>query len=92
MNNEQDVFYRAGCPVNITPVAAPDTMLLGGALRSTAAERADGHGAARATRACGAHVTALSSRAAVAVEQVLAGGDAHNARAAERVRERVPTR
>lgn len=42
----QDVFYRAGCPVNVAPVADPGTSLLNGALRSTATERRDGHGAA----------------------------------------------
>ncbi|WP_216207163.1 sugar isomerase domain-containing protein [Amycolatopsis aidingensis] len=191
----QDVFYRPGCPVNLAPVIDPGTTLLGGAFRSTAAERAEGHvadvvagsgvssgdpfiivnafgvnaaavGAAEAARDLGARVIALSSRAAAAalpsghparardgedlstlaevhidthvpaadvmldagpgvrvggastalnsfalhavlasaVEQIVAaggeawvwrssyteGGDAHNARAAERVRERVP--
>lgn len=188
----QDVFYRAGCPIVVAPVADPVTTLAAGALGSTAAERQTGHGeavvagagvgpgdlfvvvnafgvnaaavgAARAARARGARVIALSSRAAEdsvpaghparggslpahadvhvdthvpagdtvlaagpgvrvggvstvlnsfvlhailasAVEQLVAGGDeawvwqssytaggdAHNARAAERVRERVP--
>ncbi|WIY00953.1 sugar isomerase domain-containing protein [Amycolatopsis mongoliensis] len=188
----QDVFYRAGCPIAVAPVADPATALFAGALGSTAAEREADHGeavvagsgvgqgalfvvvnafgvnaaavgAARAARARGARVIALSSRAAEAavpaghrarsgslpahadvhvdthvpagdvvleagpgvrvgglstvlnsfvlhailasaVEQLVAGGDeawvwhssytaggdAHNARAAERVRERVP--
>lgn len=90
----QDVFYRAGCPINIAPVVDPATMLINGALRSTSVERTDGHGAAvvaesgvgsgdpfvivnafgvnatalsaaKAARARGARVIALSSPAAV---------------------------
>lgn len=86
----QDVFYRAGCPVNIAPVVDPGTSLLGGALNSTATERRSGRasvvagltegdllvvvnafgvnaacvGAAATARARGVRVIALSSRAA----------------------------